>query len=102
MAIWWVTEAIPIFATGLLPLILFPLTGILPSGTVASTYGSDVIFLLLGAFLLAVAVQKSSLHRRIALHIVQFVGFTPSRILLGFMIATGFSRCGYRIQPARS
>lgn len=90
MAIWWITEAVPIPATALLPVVLFPLTGVLPATEVTLTYGSPLIFLFLGGFLLSVAIQKWELHRRIALRIILIVGLSPRRIILGFMVATGF------------
>src|SRR5690625_681838 len=90
MAIWWITEAIPIPATALLPIVLFPLTGVLSAGEVTLQYGNSLIFLFLGGFLLSGAIQKWGLHKRIALRIILTVGLSPSRIVLGFMVATGF------------
>ena len=90
MAIWWLTEAIPVPATALLPLPLLPLTGILKIDPTAANYADDLIFLFLGGFMLAAAMQKTGLHRRIALGIVSVVGTTPRRIVLGFMLATAF------------
>ncbi len=90
MAIWWVTEAIPIYATALVPVVLFPLTGVLPVGETTRNYGHELIFLFLGGFLVAIAIQKWNLHRRIALWIVSLFGTKPSRLILGFMVATGF------------
>lgn len=90
MAIWWITEAIPIPATALLPIVLFPLTGVLPASEVTLQYGNPLIFLFLGGFLLSAAIQKWDLHKRIALRIILTVGLSPSRIVLGFMAATGF------------
>ena len=90
MAAWWVTEAIPINATALLPIVLFPLTGVLPASQVTLSYGNPLIFLFLSGFLLSVAIQKWGLHQRIALRIIMAVGFSPARIVLGFMAATGF------------
>lgn len=91
IAIWWATEAIPIPVTSLLPLVLFPLmvegTAI---GDVASSYGSDTIFLFMGGFMLALAMQKWNLHKRIALTIVSKVGSNTVGLVGGFMIATGF------------
>lgn len=90
VAVWWITEAIPIPATSLLPIFLLPVTGALDSGTVTSAYGDDIIFLFLGGFFIATAMEKWNLHKRIALAIIAFVGTSTQRILLGFMIATAF------------
>ncbi|MCA9248671.1 MAG: SLC13/DASS family transporter [Planctomycetales bacterium] len=88
MALWWITEAIPIAATALLPLVLFPLLRIPPGGQIALNYANPLIFLFFGGFLLALAVEDSGLHRRIALMIIVAVGDNPRRVVLGFMIAT--------------
>ena len=119
MAIWWISEAIPLSATALLPVILFPLMGImrgreLPAGNridldaatfaegftakdfdiifpnVANQYMDWIILLFMGGFILAVAVEKWNLHKRIALNILRIIGGQPHRLVLGFMIATGF------------
>ncbi|MDZ7290728.1 MAG: SLC13 family permease [candidate division KSB1 bacterium] len=90
MAFWWITEAIPIPATALLPLCLYPVLGILPMTEVARNYGDENIFLFLGGFLIAMAMQKWRLHRRLALHIVHLIGTAPRRLVLGFMCATAF------------
>ncbi len=90
VATWWITEAIPIPATSLLPLFLLPVTGALNSNTVTSAYGDDIIFLFLGGFFIATAMEKWSLHKRMALAIIAFVGTSTQRILLGFMLATAF------------
>ncbi|WP_017614666.1 SLC13 family permease [Nocardiopsis salina] len=91
IAIWWATEAIPIPATSLLPLVLFP---VLLDGVgvedVAPSYGSDTIFLFMGGFMLALAMQRWNLHKRIALTIVSKVGSNTAGLVGGFMIATGF------------
>lgn len=87
MAIWWITEAIPLAATSLLPLVLFPLLGILPGKATAPMYIKSTIFLFVGGFLIALAMEKWNLHRRIALSIIRLVGGGPSRLVLGFMIA---------------
>ena len=88
MAIWWVTEAIPIPATALLPVAIFPMLGIMPGKTVAATYFNHVILLFMGGFMIAVTMERWHLHRRIALRIIQRVGTAPVRLVLGFMIAT--------------
>ena len=90
MATWWITEAIPLLATALVPLIVFPLAQTQTFAETARPYASGTIFLFLGGFFLAAAVQKWNLHRRIALNVVKVVGTRPKMIVLGFMIATGF------------
>lgn len=89
VATWWITEAAPIAVTSLLPIVLFPLTGGLTSG-VTNQYGDPTIFLFLGGFVIAIALEKWNLHRRIALNIILLVGTDAKRIVLGFMVATGF------------
>lgn len=90
IAIWWITEAISIYATSLLPIVLFPLSGGLDlSGTTAS-YGHPYIFLYMGGFMVAIAIEKWELHRRIALSIISLIGTNITRIILGFMLATAF------------
>ena len=88
MIIWWVTETVSIAVTALLPLILFPLLKIMPIADVGANYGSPIIFLFFGGFILALALEKVNLHRRIALNIIRLTGTTPNKIVLGFMIAT--------------
>lgn len=90
MAFLWITEAIPIPVTALLPLCLYPLLGILPMTEVARNYGDENIFLFLGGFFIALAMQRWHLHRRLALHIVRAIGTSPRRLVLGFMCATAF------------
>ena len=90
MAAWWVTEAIPIPATALLPLVLFPLLGVLPVDEAAAPFANPVIYLYLGGFLLALGMQRWGLHRRVALSIVALVGDSPRRIAFGFLLATAF------------
>lgn len=90
VATWWITEAIPIPATSLLPVVLLPLTGALDGDLVVSAYGNDIIFLFIGGFTLAIAMEKWNLHQRIALSIVAAIGVSPRRMVLGFMVATGF------------
>lgn len=93
MTCWWLSEAIDIAATSLLPLVLFPLLKILPIKEVAPSYADANIFLFMGGFFIAMAMQKWALHRRIALHIIRIVGVSPARLVLGFMLATGFISC---------
>ncbi|MCA8948013.1 MAG: DASS family sodium-coupled anion symporter [Planctomycetes bacterium] len=90
MAIFWTTEAIPISATAFLPLVLFPALGILDMKQAAAPYANDIVYLSLGGFLIAVAMERSGLHRRIALAIVAAVGTRPRRLVLGFMLASAF------------
>ncbi len=90
MAVWWMTEAIAIPVTALLPLVLFPATGVLSMSDAAAPYANDLIFLFMGGFFLAAAMEHHGLHRRIALAIVAAVGTGPKRIVLGFMVATAF------------
>ncbi|WP_222918451.1 SLC13 family permease [Natrinema sp. SYSU A 869] len=90
VAVWWMSEAIPIPATSLLPIVLFPLTGALPVAETTPSYGHPLIFLFMGGFFLAMAMQRWGLHRRIALRTIKAVGTEPSRLILGFMLATAF------------
>ena len=90
MAVWWVTEAIPVPATALLPILLFPLLGVLSGSEVTRAYGNHLIYLFLGGFLIAVTMARWNLHHRIALHTIRIVGHTPQRVVLGFMLATAF------------
>jgi sodium-dependent dicarboxylate transporter 2/3/5 len=88
MAIWWITEAIPIPATALLPVALFPLLGVMKSSEVTTPYANHLIFLFMGGFFIAVTMERWNLHRRIALQIIRIVGTSPIQIILGFMVAT--------------
>ncbi len=90
MAVWWMTEAIPIPATALLPLALFPTLGVLDMPNAAGPYANELIFLFMGGFVIALAMERWGLHRRIALGIMALVGTSPRRMVLGFMLATGF------------
>ena len=90
MAIWWMTEAISLAATAMVPLVLFPLLGINDYAGTAGSYASDTIYLFMGGFILAIAMQRWHFDRRVALGIVRIVGVKPRRLVLGFMIATGF------------
>lgn len=90
MALWWVTEVVPLGITALLPIVLFPVMGVMDGKDVSITYFNHVIFLFIGGFLVALAIQKWKLHNRIALRILMFVGNSPGRILLGFMFAAAF------------
>ncbi len=90
MATWWITEAIPLAATALLPLVLYPLLGIERGGDTAPIYFNSTIALFLGGFMIALVMEKWNLHRRIALKIIQTIGGGPSLIVLGFMMAAAF------------
>ncbi|MDN5658081.1 DASS family sodium-coupled anion symporter [Brevibacterium sandarakinum] len=91
MAVWWMTEALPIAATSLLPLVAFPVFGTeIEMKTVGASYGNPIIFLFLGGFLIALAMQRWNLHRRIALITLSIMGNKPGPMIAGFMIATGF------------
>ncbi len=90
IACWWLTETIPIPATSLLPIILFPLLGALEIGKVTAEYGNQIIFLLIGGFFIAIAMEKWRLHIRIALLIVRTIGTSPRKTIAGFMAATAF------------
>ena len=90
IAIWWITEAIPIAVTALLPIILFPLTGGLGLTETTASFGHKYIFLYIGGFIIAIAMEKWNLHRRIALNVINIIGVNVEKIILGFMIATAF------------
>ena len=90
MAVWWITEAIPIPATALLPTILYPLFKIMPAREAFLPYADRNIFLFMGGFFIAMAMQRHNLHKRIALHIIRLIGISSRKIILGFMIATAF------------
>ncbi len=90
MAALWLTEAISISATALIPIVLFPLLGIRSVTETASSYGDSNIYLFFGGFLIAAAMEKSKLHLRIAYAIITIIGKNPRRIVLGFMVATAF------------
>ena len=90
VAIWWITEAVPIYVTALIPIILFPLSGGLELKQTTAAYGHKFVFLFVGGFILAIAIEKWKLHKRIALNIIGLVGTKKSNIILGFMIATAF------------
>ena len=90
MAIWWISEAIPIPATALLPIVALPLLGISTIGQATAPYANPLIFLFMGGFMIALAMQRWGLHKRIALTIVSWIGSSPQAIVLGFMIAAAF------------
>ncbi len=90
MAGWWIAEIVPLAITSLLPVVLFPLFGIMNGRQVSSEYFNHIIFLYIGGFIVALAIQKWHLHKRIALGILSRFGMSPGQILLGVMLATGF------------
>jgi len=90
IAVWWITEAIPIAVTALLPIVIFPVTGVMKTQEVTAPYANHLVFLFMGGFIIALAMEKWNLHRRIALTVIQALGQTPRRIILGFMVATAF------------
>jgi len=90
IAIWWITEIIPIAVTSMLPILLFPLTGAMDLNTTTASYGDKYIFLYLGGFILAITIEKWGLHKRIALSIIRLIGVNITTIILGFMLATAF------------
>ncbi len=90
MACFWMAETLPIPVTGMLPIFLFPLLRILPTGQVTLAYGDQILFLFMGGFLIAISMQKWNLHRRLALNVVSLVGSSPNRLVLGMLLATAF------------
>jgi len=88
MIVWWITEAIPVYATALLPIGLLPVLGVLPVKDVASEYMHPIIVILLGMFMIALAIEKSGLHKKIAFELISVFGYSPKRIVWGFMITT--------------
>lgn len=90
VAIWWMTEAIPLPATSLLPLILLPVTGVMEIQSAAYSFGNPILLLFLGGFILAAAMKKWNLHKRIAINIITRIGFKPKHVILGFMVSTAF------------
>ena len=90
MAVWWITDAIPLSATALLPMVLYPALGILKGKATAPIYINSTIFLFLGGFMIALTMEKWNLHKRIALWIIRLIGGGPSMIVLGFMVAAAF------------
>ena len=88
MVIWWITETVSISVTALIPLTIFPLLDIMDMKAVAASYGSPIVFLFFGGFVMALALEKVNLHKRIALNIIKLTGTTPDKVILGFMLAT--------------
>jgi solute carrier family 13 (sodium-dependent dicarboxylate transporter), member 2/3/5 len=90
VAIWWISEAIPLAATSLLPLILLPILNVMPISAVSTSYSHPMVLLYMGGFFIAMAIEKWNLHKRIALNIIMLIGSNISSIVLGFMISTAF------------
>jgi sodium-dependent dicarboxylate transporter 2/3/5 len=88
MAVWWMTEAIPVYATALLPLVLLPLAGAATMRRAAASYGHELIYLFMGGFILALAMQRWGLHKRVAFAVLRLVGERPRSIIGGFMLVT--------------
>lgn len=90
MIVWWITEAAPIAATALLPIVLFPLTGIFTIDEATAPYANKIIFLFMGGFMLGLGMERHNLHKRIALNLIKKTGTNPNGIILGFMLTTAF------------
>ena len=90
MAIWWVTEAVPIPVTALLPIIFFPVMDVMEIAGATQPFANPLIYLFMGGFIIALAMEKTNLHKRVALRIVRFVGTSPKAIVIGFMGAAAF------------
>lgn len=89
MLVWWITEAVPLPVTALLPMVLLPILGISPMKVATAPYANPIVFLFMGGFMIAIAMERWNLHRRIALNIVRITGTNANRIVLGFLLATG-------------
>lgn len=90
MITWWITEAAPIPVTAMLPMVLFPLTGIFTINQATAPYANPIIFLFMGGFMLGLGMERHNLHRRIALNLIKLTGTNPNGIILGFMLTTAF------------
>ncbi len=90
MITWWITEAAPIPVTALLPIVLFPLTGVFTIDEATAPYANKIIFLFMGGFMLGLGMERHNLHKRIALNLIKKTGTNPNGIILGFMLTTAF------------
>lgn len=90
VAIWWILEVVPIAVTAMLPIVLFPITGAMKLSATTASFGHKYVFLYIGGFILAIAIEKWNLHKRIALNIINLIGTSVESIILGFMVATAF------------
>lgn len=90
VAYWWITEALELAVTSLLPIVIFPLSGALPLEKITTSYGHPFIYLFMGGFILGLAIQKWDLHKRIAFNIIRLTGTSQKRVILGFLLATAF------------
>lgn len=88
--IWWMTEAVPISISALLPLVLFPFLGVMKMSEAAAPYANPIVFLFMGGFMIALGLEKHRLHERIALNLIKITGTSGNGIILGFMISTAF------------
>lgn len=102
MGVWWITEAVGLGITSIIPIVAFPAMSILSAKDTLTPYADDLVFIFFGGFLIAGAMEKWNLHRRIALNIIKVIGASPARVTLGVMLATPSFRCGFlthRQQP---
>jgi sodium-dependent dicarboxylate transporter 2/3/5 len=90
ISVWWITESVPLPVTSLLPIVLFPILKVSAVGDTTAAYGHPLVFLYIGGFLLAIAIEKTGLHNRIAINIIRWMGTRLHMIILGFMVSTGF------------
>ncbi|HMO12960.1 MAG TPA: DASS family sodium-coupled anion symporter [Pirellulaceae bacterium] len=88
MLSWWILESVPLAVTALLPMLLFPLLGVMSAEDAAKGYANPIVYLFFGGFMLALGLEEHGLHKRIALMIIRFTGFSPARLILGFMLST--------------
>ena len=89
MAVWWITEAVPIPVTALMPIIMYPALDVMKVGPVSGSYANPTIYLFMGGFFIAIAMERWNLHKRLALYTIRLVGLSPAMMTMGFMIATG-------------